>query len=132
MVATNPMVSATSVWRGLELLPDSAAKISPSKQRLVASAVSAARLRALQPFSHGEKLDGDEGSLTRLSEKIFLHTLVEEHNRGGKHLDLHQPVCVGLCKFWMASPCRLQYYFWDHQQEIRSNGYLNQFTATQG
>ena len=89
MVATNPMVSATSVRRGLELLPDSAAKISPSKQRLVARAVSAARLRALQPFSHGEKLDGDEGSLTRLSEKIFLHTLVEEH------LELHQPVCVG-------------------------------------
>jgi hypothetical protein len=95
MVATNPMVIATAVRRGLELLPDSAAKISPSKQRLVACAVSAACLRALQPFSHGEKLDGNEGSLTRLSEKIFLHTLVEEHNRGGKHLELHQQVCVG-------------------------------------
>ena len=95
MVSTNPMVSATSARRGLELLPDPASKISPSKQRLVARAVSAARLRTLQPFSHGEKLDGEEGSLTRLSEKIFLQTLVEEHNRGGKHLELHQPVCVG-------------------------------------
>ncbi len=95
MVSTNPMVSATSARRGLELLPDPASKISPSKQRLVARAVSAARLRTLQPFSHGEKLDGEEGSLTRLSAKIYLHTLVEEHNAGGKHLELHQPVCVG-------------------------------------
>ena len=65
MVSTNPMVSATSCRRGLELLPDPAAHISPSKQRLVARAVSAARLRTLQPFSHGEKLEGEEGSLTR-------------------------------------------------------------------
>jgi hypothetical protein len=71
MVSTYPMVSATSARRGLELLPDPASKISPSKQRLVASAVSAARLRTLQPFSHGKKLDGEEGSLTRLSE-IFI------------------------------------------------------------
>ncbi len=89
------MVSATSVRRGLDLLPDPAAHISPSKQRLVVRAVSAARLRTLQPFSQGEKLEGEEGSLTRLSAKIYLQTLVEEHNAGGKHLDLHQPVCVG-------------------------------------
>jgi len=95
MVSTNPMVSATSCRRGLELLPDPAAHISPSKQRLVARAVSAAILRTLQPFSHGEKLEGEEGSLTRLSAKIYLHTIVEEHNLGGKHLELHQPVCVG-------------------------------------
>jgi hypothetical protein len=95
MVSTNQMVSATSARRGLELLPDPASKISPSKQRLVARAVSVARLRTLQPFSHDEKLDGEECCLTRLSEKIFLHTIVEEHNRGGKHLELHQPVCVG-------------------------------------
>jgi hypothetical protein len=95
MVSTNPMVSATSCRRGLELLPDPAVHISPSKQRLVARAVSAAHLRTLQPFSQGEKLKGEEGSLTRLSSKIYLHTLVEEHNLGGKHLELHQPVCVG-------------------------------------
>jgi hypothetical protein len=64
MVATNPMVSSTTVRRGLELLPDSASKISPSKARLVARAVVAARARALLPFSQGEKLDGEEGSLT--------------------------------------------------------------------
>ena len=95
MVSTNPMVSATSVRRGLDLLPDPAARISPSKQRLVARAVVAARLRTLEPFSQGEKLEGEEGSLTRLSAKIYLQKLVEEHNAGGKHLDLHQPVCVG-------------------------------------
>ncbi len=72
MVVTNPMVSSTTVWRGLELHPDPPAKISPSKARLVARAVVAARVRALQPFSQGEKLDGNEGSLTRLSEKIYL------------------------------------------------------------
>ncbi len=95
MVATNPMVSSNTVRRGLELLPDSASKISPSKARLVARAVVAARARALLPFSQGEKLDGEEGSLTRLSEKIFLQRLVEQHNQEGKHLELHQPVCVG-------------------------------------
>jgi hypothetical protein len=95
MVLTNPMVSATSARRGLELLPYPASKISPSKQRLVARAVFAARLQILQPFSHGEKFDGEESSLTRLSEKIYLHTLVEEQNLGVKHLELHQLVCVG-------------------------------------
>ena len=72
MVSTNPMVSSTTVRRGLELLPDAAVHISPSKNRLMARAVVAARARALQPFSQGEKLDGNEGSLTRLSEKIYL------------------------------------------------------------
>jgi hypothetical protein len=91
MVATNPMVSSTTVRRGLELLPDSASKISPSKARLVAGAVVAARARALLPFFQGEIPDGEaEGSLTRLSEKIF----VEQHNQGGKHLELHRPVCM--------------------------------------
>ena len=65
MVATNPMVSSTTVLRGLELLPDDASEISPSKARLVARAVVAARARALEPFSQGEKLDGDEGGLTK-------------------------------------------------------------------
>ncbi len=66
MVSTNPIVSSTTVRCGLELPLDAATKISPSKARLVARAVVAARARALQPFSQGEKLDGDEGSLTRL------------------------------------------------------------------
>jgi hypothetical protein len=91
---TNPMASSTTVRRGLDLLPDSASKIFPTKARLVARAVSAARARALQPFSHGEDLKGDEGSLTRFSSKIFLSKLVDAHNRGVKHLELHQPVCL--------------------------------------
>ena len=94
MVSTNPMASSTTVRRGLELLPDSASKISPSKARLVRRAVAAARARALQPFSQGEDLKGDEGSVTRMSARILLSDLVAEHNRGGKHLELHQPVCL--------------------------------------
>ena len=95
IVSTNPMVNATTVRRGTQLLSDEAGRISPSKSRLVARAVTAHRSRVLEPFTQGEKLDGDEGSLTRLSEKIFLRTLVEEHNAGGEHLQLHKPVCVG-------------------------------------
>jgi len=94
MVSTNPMASSTTVRRGLELLPDAASKISPSKARMAARAVAKARARALLPFSQGEDLSGDEGSLTRLSSKILLSDLVNEHNRGGKHLELHQPVCL--------------------------------------
>ncbi len=95
MVSTNPMVSSTTVRCGLELLPDSASKISPTKARLVARAVSAARARAraLHPFSHGKDLKGNEGSLIRLPSKIFVSNLVDAHNRSVKHLELHQPVC---------------------------------------
>ena len=75
MVATYPMVSSTTVQRGFELLPNSAAKILPCKARLVALAVVAARARVLLPFSQGEKLDGEEGSLTRLSEKFFCNCM---------------------------------------------------------
>ena len=95
MVSTNPMANATTVRRGLELLPNPAAKVSPSKQRLVQRAVARARARTLQPFTQGERLNCDEGSLVRLSEKIYLRTLVEQHNAGGTHLQLHQPICVG-------------------------------------
>jgi hypothetical protein len=95
MVSTNPMVNATTVRRGTQLLPDESGRISPSRSRLVQRAVAAHRSRVLEPFTQGEKLDGEEGSLTRLSEKIFLRTLVEEHNAGGEHLQLHKPVCVG-------------------------------------
>ncbi len=35
MVSANPTANATTVRRGLELLPDPVAKISPSKQCLV-------------------------------------------------------------------------------------------------
>jgi hypothetical protein len=98
MVMTNPMASSTSVRRGLELLDDEASKVSPSKQRMVQRAVARARARVLEPFTQGEKLDGDQGSLTRLSDKMYLRKLVAEHNEGGKHLELHQPVCLG-CQY---------------------------------
>jgi hypothetical protein len=88
------MASSTTGRRVLALLPDSASKISPSKARLVARAVSAARARALQPFAQGEDLKGEGGSLTRMSSKILMSDLVDEHNRGGKHLELHRPVCL--------------------------------------
>ncbi len=79
MVATNPMVGSTTstVLRGVELplLADSASKFSPSKARLAARAVVAACALAFLPFSQGEKLEGEAGSLTRLSEKIFCNGL---------------------------------------------------------
>ena len=90
-----PMTNATMVRRGIELLPDESVKISPSKLRLVRRAVAKSRARVLLPFSMGEKLKGDEGSMNRLSEKIFLKDRIAEHNSGGKHLELHEPVCLG-------------------------------------
>ena len=90
-----PMLNATNVRRCLDLLDEPAVRISPSKQRLVQRAVAKARARTLQPYTQGEKLDGEEGSLNRLCEKIYLESLVEEHNSAGKHLELNQAVCVG-------------------------------------
>jgi hypothetical protein len=64
IVAANPTANrdTTSVWHCLVLLPDQAAKISPSKQRMVQCAhcaVSKTWDRALQLFTQGERLDGD-------------------------------------------------------------------------
>ena len=71
IVSTNPMVNTTTVRRGTQLLSDVSGRISPSKSRLVARAVTAHRTRVLEPFTQGEKVDDEEGSLTRLSEKYF-------------------------------------------------------------
>jgi hypothetical protein len=86
MVSTNPMVSATSCRRGLELLPDPAAHISPSKQRLVARAVSAARLRTLQPSFAWREIRGRR----RESDSIIL-----------KNLSAY--ACGGAQSWWQAS-----------------------------
>ena len=67
-VTTNPMANATSVRRGLELRPEPSAKVSPSKQRMVQRAVAKARAKELLPFTMGEELKGDEGSLAFLSK----------------------------------------------------------------
>jgi hypothetical protein len=95
MVSTNPVANSSTVRHGLDLLPESAVKISPSKLRLVQRAVSKARARTLDPSTQGENLKGEKGSLVRLAKKIYLQTLVEQHKSGGKHLDMHQPACLG-------------------------------------
>ncbi len=65
IVGTNPMVNATTVRRGTQLLSDVSGRISPSKSRLVARAVTAHRSRVLEPCTQGEKVDDEcEGSLT--------------------------------------------------------------------
>ena len=89
------MANATMVRRGIELLPDESVKISPSKARLVQRAVAKSRARVLLPFTKGEKLKGEEGSMNRLSETLFLKDRIAQHNSGGKHLELHEAVCLG-------------------------------------
>jgi len=93
-VRRNIMANATEVQRSLVLVSPELAP-SPSKARIVQRTIARCRERVLHPFTQGEKLKGDQGSLTRLCEKIYLRTLVEDHNAGRRHLQLHQPVCVG-------------------------------------
>ena len=43
----------------------------------------------------GVRVDETAGKLTRLSDSLFLKTLIDEHNRpGGKHLELHAPISL--------------------------------------
>jgi hypothetical protein len=56
--------------------------------------VAKAQVRVLQPFTQDEKMDDDESILTCMSEKIYLQTLVEEHNQRGKHLVSNLSVLV--------------------------------------
>ena len=72
VVSTMPMANATAVRREIELLPDESVKISPSKARMVQRAVAKSRAHVLLPFTKGEKLKGEEGSMNRLSEKTVL------------------------------------------------------------
>ena len=130
----NSMANSSTVRRGLDILPESAVKISPSKLRLVQRAVSKAQARTLEPFTQGDDLKGEEGSLVRLSKKIYLQTLVEQHNSGGKHLDLHQPVCLGFqysdgviyCNYstpmLLLHPSRGVNAGWPLQKQIQSLG----------
>ena len=30
-----------------------------------------------------------------MASRIYLDSLIDEHNSGDQHLDLHEPVCVG-------------------------------------
>ena len=93
------MASASDVRRSLNLVEKSRRDevyISPSKRRAVQREVGKVRGEVLAEFSCGERIDRTEGSLTRMCDKMYIKKLVEEHNRpGGKHLELHQPICLG-------------------------------------
>ena len=90
----NPTSSATQVRRNIAT-QEKAVYVSPSKHRQVQRVVKRVRETVFEKFTSGERVDNSEGSLTRLSTKIFLKTLVDEHNSGGKHLSLHDPICLG-------------------------------------
>jgi hypothetical protein len=98
-VRVHPMASASDVRRSLNLVEKSRRDevyISPSKKRAVQREVSRVRGEVLAEFSCGERIDRTQGSLTRMCDKMYIKKLVEEHNRpGGKHLELHQPICLG-------------------------------------
>ena len=99
VVRSHPMSSSSDVRRSLNLSDSSARDrvyISPSKARLIRRESAKVREAVLSKYTHGERIDKTEGSLTRMCEKIYIEKLVAEHNRpGGKHLDLHEPLCVG-------------------------------------
>jgi hypothetical protein len=99
IVRSHPMSSSTDVRRSLNLSDSSARDrvyISPSKSRHVQRESAKVREAVLSKYTHGQRIDKTEGSLTRLCEKIYIEKLVAEHNRPGcQHLGLHDPVCVG-------------------------------------
>ncbi len=44
----------------------------------------------------GKEVNDTQGVLTRICKDIYLVDLIKEHNwPGGKHLQLHEPVCLG-------------------------------------
>ncbi len=65
------MANSTAVQSGLELHTYPTVKVSPSKQRKVQRAVAKAQARVLLPFTMGEELKGDEGSLNRFFRANF-------------------------------------------------------------
>jgi hypothetical protein len=93
------MSSSSDVRRSLNLSDSSARDrvyISPSKSKLVRRESAKVREAVLSKYTHGERIDKTEGSLTRMCEKIYIEKLVAEHNwPGGQHLGLHEPLCVG-------------------------------------
>jgi hypothetical protein len=71
-----------------------------ARSRLVWRESAKVREAVLSKYTHGERIDKTEGSLTRICEKIHIEKLVAEHNRpGGQHLGLHEPLCVA----WVLS-----------------------------
>ena len=90
----NPTSSATQVRQNISV-QEKAIYVSPSKHRQVQRVVKRVRETVFEKFTSGERVQNAEGSLILLSTNIFLKTFVEEHNRGGKHLSLHDPICLG-------------------------------------
>ena len=97
VVRANPLASGTEVRRNLGLQQNlNAVYVSPTKGRAVARLTSQARAQVLERFTGGKEVADTQGALTRICKDIFLKDMIEEHNRpGGKHLELHAPVCLG-------------------------------------
>ena len=89
-----PLASATDARRSLNL-QGPLVSISPSKQRSVRMATAKVREQVLSQFTQGERVSNDEGSMTRMCERIYIKTLVEEHNQGGAHMNLHASIYLG-------------------------------------
>ena len=95
VVRANPLASSTEVRRNLAL-QEKAVYVSPTKSRAVARLTSQARADVMERYTGGRQVEDTQGALTRMCKAIYLVDLIEEHNRpGGKHLELHEPVCLG-------------------------------------
>ncbi len=87
---SHPTSSATQVLRNLGI-QETVVHVSPSKhcQVQVHRVVMQVRESVFNRFTSEQRVENSEGLLTRRSASIFFKILVEEHNRGGKHLSLH-------------------------------------------
>ncbi len=64
----------------------------PRAERLTTQA----RAEAMERYTGEKEVKDTQGALTCICKDIYLVDLIEEHNRpGGKHLQLHEPVCLG-------------------------------------
>jgi hypothetical protein len=90
----HPTASSTQVRRNLAL-QEKSVYVSPSKHRSVARIAKQVR-ESVFAIASADPIDETAGALTRLSGTMFLKTLIDEHNQpGGKHLQLHDPICLG-------------------------------------
>ncbi len=127
--------------------------ISPSKKRSVQREVAKVCREVLSEFTSGEHIDRTEGSL----KKIYIQTLVDEHNRpDGMHVELHQQaptLCYQFskgiayanfvtpflkcpvvesgthCRFWMAAADGIWCDWQHYQHTIWSRGNHDQLFA---
>ena len=95
VVRANPLASSTELLRNLDL-QEKAVYVSPTKSRAVARLTTQARAEVMERYTGGKEVKDTQGALTRTCKDIYLVDPIEEHNRqGGKHLQLHEPVCLG-------------------------------------